>query len=45
VIVEGFGGSLPAEGLAGSAVECGGDGGEVAGAVLAEVGAFGEVLA
>jgi hypothetical protein len=43
--VEGLGGGLPVEGLAGSAVEGSGDGGEVAEAVLAEVGALGEVLA
>jgi hypothetical protein len=45
VFVEGFGGGLPAEGLAGSAVECGGDGVEVLTRVSREVGAFGEVLA
>jgi hypothetical protein len=45
VIVEGFGGGSPTEGLAGSAVEGRGDGVEVAACVLAEVGAFGEVLA
>jgi hypothetical protein len=45
VIVEGFGGCLPAEGFAGAAVEGGGDGVEVAAGVLGQVGAFGEVLA
>lgn len=44
-MVEGFGGGVPAEGFAGSAVELGGDGGEVFGGVDGEVGAFGEVLA
>ena len=44
-MVEGFGGGDPAEGFAGSAVELGGDGGEVFGGVDGEVGAFGEVLA
>jgi len=44
VIVEGFGGRFPAEGLSGSAVERGCDGVEIIGAVLGEVGAFREVL-
>jgi hypothetical protein len=43
VIVDGFGWCFPAERLARSAVEGDGDG-EVAGNVVAEVGAFGEVL-
>jgi len=45
VIVQGLGGGSPAEGLAGAGVEGGGDGVEVAGAVSAQVGALGEVLA
>src|SRR5215211_7045045 len=43
--MEGLCWGSPAEGLAGSAVEGSSDGGEVAGAVLAEVGALGEILA
>jgi hypothetical protein len=42
---EAFGGGVPAEGFAWSAVEFGGDGGEVFAGVAGEVGAFGEVLA
>jgi hypothetical protein len=45
VIGEDFGRGLPAEGLAGAAVEGSGDGVEVVAGVLAEVGAFREVLA
>jgi len=45
MIVEHFGGGSPAEGLARSAVEGVGDGGEVVGAVSTEVGALGEILA
>src|SRR6266540_2029292 len=45
VIVEGFSGCAPAEGLAGAGVECERDGGQLVGAVSAEVGAAGEVLA
>jgi hypothetical protein len=37
-------GGLPVQGLAGSAVEGSGDGGEVVGAVFAQVGAVGAVL-
>ncbi len=44
MVVEGLCWGSPAEGLAGSAVEGRGDGGEVAGGVLAQVSAFGEVL-
>ena len=44
VIVEGFGGRLPAEGLSWSAVECGCDGVEIIGAVFGEVSSFREVL-
>ena len=45
MFVEGFGGGLPVEGFAGPAVECCGDGVQVASGVSAEVGTFGEVLA
>src|SRR3984885_2023508 len=45
VFVERLGRCSPAEGLAGPAVQCGGDGCEVAGAVSGEVGALREVLA
>src|SRR5829696_9333909 len=45
VLVEGFGGCLVAEGLAGAAVERGRDGVELGRGVLAEVGASREVLA
>src|SRR6266508_1894991 len=45
VVVEGFGGGAPAEGLAWAGVECERDGGELVGAVSAEVGPSGEVLA
>src|SRR6266516_4422353 len=44
MVVEGLCWGSPAEGLAGSAVEGRSDGGEVAGGVLAQVSAFGEVL-
>ncbi len=44
MIVEGLGGCPPAQSLAGSAVESGGDGSEVIAGVSAEVGALGEVL-
>jgi len=44
VFVEGLGRCSPAEGLARSAVQCGGDGREVARAVPGEVGALREVL-
>jgi hypothetical protein len=44
MLVEDFGGRLPAERLAGPAVEGGGDGGEILGAVAGEVGAPREVL-
>ena len=43
--MQSFGGGLPAEGFAGSAVEFGSHGGEVIRTVDGEVGAFGEVLA
>jgi hypothetical protein len=45
VIVQCFGWSLPAQSLAGTAVEGRGHGGKVFCAVLAQVGALGEVLA
>ena len=45
MLVEGFGGCLPAEGLAGSGVERGGDGVELVGRPAGQVGALGEVLA
>ena len=45
MLVEGFGGCLPAEGLAGSAVERGGDGFELVAVPAGEVGALREVLA
>src|SRR5512143_4328511 len=45
MLVEGFGGGLPAEGLAGSAVERCGDRVKFRRAVSAQVGALGEVLA
>ena len=45
MLVEGFGGGLPVEGLSGPAVECCGDRVEVASGVSGEVCAFGEVLA
>ena len=45
MFVEGFGGSLPTEGLAGSAVEHGGDCFDVLGVPAREIGALGEVLA
>src|SRR6266545_4977261 len=43
--LEGLARCTPAEGLAWTAVECERDGGELVGAVSAEVGAPGEVLA
>jgi len=45
VIVEGFGGCLPAEGFAWSSIDGGSDGIKVTAGVFAEVGAFGEILA
>src|SRR6266511_4944469 len=45
VVVEGFGGCSPAERLAWAGVECERDAGELVGAVSAEVGALGAVLA
>jgi hypothetical protein len=45
MIVEGFGGCLPAECLAGARVESGSDRGEVLGTPAGKVGAFREVLA
>ena len=45
MLVEGFGGSAPGEGLAGSVVEGVGDGLDLLGAPSREVGALGEVLA
>ena len=45
MLVEGFGGGLPAEDLARSGVERRGDGFEVRGGPARQVGAFGEVLA
>ena len=45
MFVESFGGGLPVEGLAGSTVQGGGDGGEIVDGVSAEVGALWEVLA
>ena len=45
MFVEGLGGGFPAEGFAGSAVECCGDGVQVGGCVSGEVGAVGEILA
>ena len=44
MLVEGFGGCFPAEGLSRSGVERHGDGLQVGRAVLAEVGALWEVL-
>ena len=45
MVVEDFGEGAPAEGLAGSAVERGGDGLDVLGGPAGQVGALGEVLA
>src|ERR671919_623790 len=45
MLVEGLGGGAPAERLAGSGVECGGDGLDVVAVPAGEVGALGEVLA
>ena len=44
MVVEGFGGCLPAEGLSGAAVEGSSDRFEVAAAVFGEVGALREIL-
>ena len=45
MLVEGFGGGLPAEGLAGPAIDRGGDGFDLLGGPTRQVGSFGEVLA